>query len=177
MSKTKEIVIVVSVVSVVLLVICATITHLYCLNPKSRTADPEAGKAPMMQNGSDNAGFLQRHLASLRAWKKPENLNQSEAHDLPIRTAGNTTAGPSKPLGLDIDFDAPRPAELAKKLYKGKPMEHYTKNIYKKYRNAANGGNIKYTEKKETLRLPTPDAMGGNNPYYRGPEDIRQPRH
>lgn len=121
LTKVQQVVIIVVVVCALLLLLAAPL-YFFVIRRKERGNDPEAGGPSAAQGGEDNEGFVRRHLAGLRAWSKPAHLDKGKA---PVREA----------RGLDIDFDADRPAsaERKKKLFKGKPREYYTHEILKKH--------------------------------------------
>jgi hypothetical protein len=161
LSKTSETIIAVSVSIGVAVILLAILTHCICLKErrKAQVKYIEA-QTPASNN---NQSFLQKHLATLRAWTKPTVAEDPTNPNPWTPPPENAEAGPSR--GLDIDFDAPKPAQAAKekKLYYGKPMEHFINNPYVKMKGKGKG--------KAPVQ-PVPHPFLDPNNLHRGAEQL-----
>lgn len=122
LKHSKELVIVLSVLAVIIVVAVAAVViarkRFHSASKKGRETDMEKGQTEKTHGIADNSDgstpFLQRHLAMLRAWKKPAVTVEPSATNLPVPNVG-VADPPTAHLPETSESSLDRPLEDDKK--------------------------------------------------------------
>ncbi|KAF2279425.1 uncharacterized protein EI97DRAFT_455669 [Westerdykella ornata] len=171
-TQQKTLLIVLVVLTVFIILAIGVPILYFKLLHRSRTQAADVEKACNACTNTDNSSvdpnlpFLQRHLAVLRAWKKPTPITNGSA--------------PKMPLGIsELWPTVPKPV-AANKRYSGRPMDFYTQ--HRRFHRvsggrpvggvgAPNGNGGRRGNASEPQRpppVPPKDGPRRYNPYYGG---------